>query len=233
LRLAAAVFAVAAAPLTPASAVPRPAVDWTRTIALQPSGGFRMGNPKAKVQLVEFGSLTCPHCQHFDADGVGPLIAKYVRIGRVSYEYRNYVRDAYDLGASLIARCNGARGFFPLTRALYRDQEKWIETARSAPQERKDALKDLPENRLFLEAAKIAGLQQWAAGHGVPAARSNQCLSDTREIDRLVAMTGAVNDKYPDFQGTPSFLLNGRLLRDTATWADLEPKLRAALGERG
>jgi protein-disulfide isomerase len=192
-----------------------------------------MGNPKAKVQLVEFGSLTCPHCQHFDADGVGPLIAKYVRTGRVSYEYRNYVRDAYDLGASLIARCNGARGFFPLTRALYRDQEKWTETARSAPQERKDALKDLPENRLFLEAAKIAGLQQWAAGHGVPVARSSQCLSDTREIDRLVAMTGAVNDKYPEFQGTPSFLLNGRLLRDTATWPDLEPKLRAALGERG
>jgi protein-disulfide isomerase len=233
LRLAAVALAIAAAALTPAGAAPRPAVDWARTVALQPSGGFRMGNPRAKVRLVEYGSLTCPHCQHFDADGVGPLIAKYVRSGKVSYEYRNYVRDAYDLGASLIARCNGAKSFFPLTRALFKDQEKWTATARSAPQERKDALKDLPENRLFLEAAKVAGLQQWAAAHGVPVARSTQCLSDTKQIDGLVAMTGAANDTYPDFQGTPSFLVNGKLLGDTATWADLEPKLRSALGERG
>ena len=233
MRLAAVALAVAAAAPTPASAAPRPAIDWARTVALQPSGGFRMGNPKAKVKLVEFGSLTCPHCQYFDADGVGPLIAKYVRSGKVSYEYRNYVRDAYDLGASLIARCNGARGFFPLTRALFKDQEKWTATARAASQERKEALKDLPENRLFLEAAKVAGLQQWAATHGVPVARSSQCLSNTKEIDRLVKMTGATNDKYPDFQGTPSFLLNGELLGSTATWPELEPKLRAALGERG
>lgn len=233
MRVAAVALAVAAATLTPAGAAPRPAVDWTRTVALQPSGGFRMGNPRAKVQLVEYGSLTCPHCQHFDEQGVSPLIAKYVRTGKISYEYRNYVRDAYDLGASLIARCNGAKGFFPLTRALFKDQEKWTATARSAPQERKEALKDLPENRLFLEAAKIAGLQQWAVAHGVPVARSNQCLSNTREIDRLVAMNGATTDKYPDFPGTPSFLLNGELLGGTTTWSDLEPKLRAALGERG
>ncbi|HEX6742508.1 MAG TPA: thioredoxin domain-containing protein [Sphingomicrobium sp.] len=226
-------IAVAAAALTPAGAAPRPAVDWSRTVALQPSGGFRMGNPKARVKLVEFGSMTCPHCRYFDEDGAGPLIARYVKTGKVSWEFRNYVRDAYDLSASLIARCNGAKSFFSLTRALFRDQDKWIATARSAPDERRNALKELPQNRLFLEAARVAGLQRWAAARGLPVARSSQCLTNTRSVDGLVAMTAAANEQYPDFAGTPSFLVNGRMLASTATWDALEPQLRAALGEHG
>jgi protein-disulfide isomerase len=233
LRFAAVAIGVAAAALTPAAAAPRPSVDWTRTVALQPSSGFRMGNPKAPVKLVEYGSLTCPHCRYFDEQGAGPLIANYVKTGKVSWEFRNYVRDAYDLSASLIARCNGARSFFPLTRALFKAQVKWIAAAKSAPDERKEAMKALPENRLFLEAARVAGLQSLAAARGVPTARSNQCLTNTKEVDRLVAMTAAANEKYPDFPGTPTFLLNGEMLGNTATWSQLEPKLRAALGERG
>ncbi|MEA3079375.1 MAG: hypothetical protein QOF05_783, partial [Sphingomonadales bacterium] len=54
---------------TAASAAPRPApkpkVDWARTVVATPEGGFRMGNPSAKVKLVEYGSLACPHCRHF------------------------------------------------------------------------------------------------------------------------------------------------------------------------
>jgi protein-disulfide isomerase len=202
-------------------------------VAIQPSGGFLMGNPKAKVKLVEYGSMTCPHCRFFDEDGAAPLIANYVKTGKVSWEFRNYVRDAYDLSAALIARCNGARAFFPTTRALFKDQDKWIATARAAPDERKEAIKSLPENRLFLEAARVAGLQAWAAAHGLPEARSGQCLTDTKEVDRLVKMTDAANDAHPDFAGTPSFLINGQLLPSTATWDVLEPKLRDALRERG
>src|SRR5262249_24688328 len=55
-------------PATVAAAVPaRPgAVDWSRTVVKTPAGGFLMGNPKAKVKLVEYGSLACPHCRHFE-----------------------------------------------------------------------------------------------------------------------------------------------------------------------
>lgn len=233
MRLTAVAVAVAFAALTPAIAAPRPAVDWTRTVAVQPSGGYAMGNPKAKVKLVEFVSLTCSHCRHFDEEAAGPLIAKYVKTGKVSLEYRNYVRDAYDMSASLIARCNGARSFFPLTRALLKDQPKWTAAAAAAPPERLEAMQKLPTGQLVLEAAKIAGLQKWAAARGLPVARSTQCLTNVKDIDRLVGMTKAAMDQYPDFRGTPSFLLNGELLGSTATWSELEPKLRAALGERG
>ena len=46
-----------------------------------------MGNPAAAVKLVEYGSLSCPHCAHFAESGFKPLVDKYVDSGKVSYEY--------------------------------------------------------------------------------------------------------------------------------------------------
>src|SRR4051812_19274153 len=67
--------------------------DWSMVVNPTSAGGFMMGNPNAKVKLVEYGSLTCPHCREFDEKGVPALIANYVKQGRVSWEFRNYVRD--------------------------------------------------------------------------------------------------------------------------------------------
>lgn len=192
-----------------------------------------MGNPNARVKLVEYGSLTCPHCRAFDEAGGDPLVGKYVRTGQVSYEFRNFVRDPFDLTASLITRCNGAQGFFRLTRAILKDQPEWIAKIQAVPQEQLEALTKLPPNRMFVETARIAGLQKWAASRGVPAVKSRQCLSDKSAIDRLVRMTSKATEQYPDFTGTPTFVLNGRMLGGTSTWDQLEPQLREALGERG
>ncbi len=234
MKLAAALLLVGSiAAVSTGAAVVRKAAaasDWTRTVVKTPAGGYRMGNANAKVKLVEFGSMTCPHCRAFDDEGGDPLIRNYVKSGKVSYEFRNYVRDPYDLGAALIARCNGAKGFFSLTRALFKDQAQWIAKAQSASPERIEAIKDLPPDRLFVETARIAGLQTWAAARGVPVARTTQCLSNKVEIDRLVAMNKAATDQYPDFTGTPTFLVNGKMLENTVTWDVLEPKLRAELG---
>ena len=75
-----------------------------------PEGGYLMGNPKANVKLIEFGSMTCPHCAEFEEQRGEQLIDTYVKSGRVSYEFRNFVRDPFDLAASLIARCGGRSG---------------------------------------------------------------------------------------------------------------------------
>ena len=75
--------------------------DWSEVVAATPEGGFVMGNPNAGVKLVEYGSYTCGHCARFDEEGVQPLIDKYVKTGRVSFEFRNYVRDPYDLAGAL------------------------------------------------------------------------------------------------------------------------------------
>lgn len=207
--------------------------DWTQVINPSPQGGFVMGNPNAKVKLVEFGSMTCPHCREFDETGVDKLVNTYVKSGQVSWEFRNYVRDGFDLAASLVARCNGENSFFPLTRALYKNQTSWVERVQAAPQQQLEGLQNLPPNQQFVEMAKIAGFQQWAAMRGVPETKSAQCLGDESSINQLVQMNSDATTQFPEFQGTPSFVVNGKMLKDTATWEKLEPQLRNALGERG
>ncbi len=207
--------------------------DWSQVYNVTEAGGMLMGNPDAKVRLIEYGSLTCPHCREFDEKGAPQLIEKYVKSGQVAWEFRNYVRDAVDLTATLIARCNGAKTFFPLTRSLYADQEKWIGQVQQIPQERLTALQALPPGQQFVELAKASGLQDYAAARGIPVAKSSQCLADEAARDQLVQMTADVTNQYPNFPGTPSFVIGGKLLEKTADWKSLEPQLQAALGERG
>jgi protein-disulfide isomerase len=204
--------------------------DWTQIVSQTPQGGFMMGNPNAKVKLVEFASLTCPHCREFDETGTEPLVNNYVKSGQVSYEFRNYVRDPFDLAATLIARCNGAATFFPMTRALFKDQPNWIEKVQAAPQQQLEQLQSLPPNRQFVEIAKIAGLQDWAAMRGVPVAKSSQCLSDEKSVNQLVQMNTDVTSQFPEFSGTPNFVVNGKLDPKIGRWNELEAALREALG---
>src|SRR5204862_8178952 len=126
-------------------------------------------------------------------------------------------RDAADLTAGLIARCNGARSFFPIARALYRDQPVWFGKAAATPKEQLQGLADLPPQKQFVTMAKVAGLDAWAAAHGIPTTKANQCLANVKSIDQLVHMTRDATEQHPDFQGTPTFLINGGLLKDTAS----------------
>jgi protein-disulfide isomerase len=204
--------------------------DWSQLVRTTAAGGFVMGNPNAKVKLVEFGSMTCPHCREFDEKGVPLLIQKYVKTGQVSWEFRNYVRDGFDIAASLVARCNGAKSFFPLTRALYKDQPKWIAKIQAAPEKQLNAMQDLPQDKQFVALAKVAGLPQWASARGLALPKSSQCLSNSRAVDQLVQMASDATTQFPDFAGTPTFVINGTMLDKTATWDMLEPQLKTALG---
>jgi len=215
--------------------VPPPADgDWTKIVIATPAGGFMMGNPTAKVHLIEIGALSCPHCQRFDEAGVGPLIDNYVKTGKASYEFRNYLLSPLDLAPSLIARCNGPQSFFPLTRALYKDQADWVGKVRAAPEAQLDAMSNLPPNQVGLAWAKVVGLQDWAALRGVPEAKSTQCLSNAAEVDKLVQMTQDVRTQYPEFPGTPSFVINGRMVDldgviEAKVWPTVEAKLKESL----
>ena len=75
----------------------------------------------------------------------------------------------------------------------------------------------MPMNQMFVAMAKLMGLQDWAAARGVPQAKSNQCLSDQKMIDHEVQLTSDVNNQYPEFVGTPSFIINGKMLKERRT----------------
>jgi protein-disulfide isomerase len=228
----------ASAPAKTAHAKASNARDWTLVVNKAPSGGFVMGNPAAKVKLIEFGSMTCPHCAHFDETGVPKLISNYVKTGKVSWEFRNYVRDATDVTATLVARCGGAKSFFPATRALFKDQPKWEQKIGDAPQDELDKINDLPTSQKFLAVAKLVGFQQWAAARGVPVRKSTQCLTSEDSVDQLVAMSKGASDEFPGFPGTPTFVINGTMVEfgrvtEDEVWPALESQIKSALGEQG
>ena len=200
--------------------------DWTKMVVNTAEGGVLMGNPNADVKIIEYGSLTCPHCAEFAENGAPQLIDKYVKSGRVSYEFRNFLRDGLDMALSLVAHCAGPEKFFPLADATFKSQRELFEKAQAATPEQQAQLQANPSPQLF---AEIAGVQQWAAQRGVPSARSNACLTNQNLQNKLMQTSSDVATQYPNFGGTPTFILNGKMLEDR-TWDKLEPAIRDALG---
>ena len=223
--LAAGGAAIAARP----AARPSAQRDWARVVVATPEGGFRMGNPNAAVKLIEYGSLTCPHCAHFESEGVPALVQNYVRTGKLSYEFRNFVRDPYDLTAALLSRCAGPRGYFPMTHEIFATQDQWTGRFAKLSASDYDALEAMAPTLKVVRIASIAGLDAMAARYGVPAPRAKACLSDAAGVKRLTDMRQVAVTKF-ELQGTPTFVINGRKADGAAAWATLEPLLKAQGG---
>jgi protein-disulfide isomerase len=202
--------------------------DWSTIVTKTPEGGFLMGNPNAKVKLVEFGSMTCPHCAEFEERGGKALVDNYVKKGLVSWEFRNFVRDPFDMTATLLARCGGEANFFGMTRTLFHDQKNWIGKVQAADQAQLQALQGLPPAQQFSTIADLAGLKTFAAQRGVPRAKADQCLANEQEANQLVQMNSDAVSTY-NVPGTPAFLINGALADQTSSWELLEPKIKEAL----
>lgn len=209
----------------------RPAAtrDWTRSVTMTPEGGFRMGNPAARVKLVEYGSLACPHCRHFEETGFKPLVDGYVRTGRVSYEFRNMLLNGPDIAVSLITRCAGAANFFPMAEAVFTRQPQWQQKIQQGFDGLNDAQKSefqtMSDDQRILRFSELGGLDQLGTGFGVSPARARQCLADKGALKRLLGMTEAANKA--GITHTPTFLINGKVT-DAATWEQLQPLLRKA-----
>jgi hypothetical protein len=141
------------------------------------------------------------------------------------------IHGPIDVAANIVARCAGMKTFFPLTKALYKDQPILEGKVQSLSQDKQNELQNLPTNQVFVAWGNLLGLQDWAAARGLPQAKSNQCLADQKMIDREVQITSDVNSQYPEFSGTPSFVINGKMLTKTGDWKTLQPQLDAALKE--
>ena len=215
---------VSNAPITPVA--PPKGGDWTKVVTQTAEGGFLMGNPNADVKLIEYGSMTCPHCAEFAEKDAPALIDKFVKSGRVSFEYRNFVRDGMDVAMSLVARCGGTERFFALTDALFKSQKELFDRVQQAPAAQQQELSQTPAGY-----AQLSGLAQWAAQRGLPSAKSNACLADQAGADKLVQMRSEADANF-QIQGTPTFILNGKSqeFENSPLGPQLDTRLREALG---
>jgi protein-disulfide isomerase len=202
--------------------------DWTTVMVATPEGGFRMGNPDAKVKLLEFASLTCPHCRAFHEEAHAKLKANYIAGGKVSYEYRSFVLNGPDFAAALLARCQGPEVFFNLMNAFYVNQGAWTEPFTKLTESDSKRLSALPPDQQIAALADTGGLDDFMRTRGMPRAKFDQCLSDKAAVEQLTKIRNEAVDKYK-LTGTPTFVINGVTQENVYNWETLEAKLIAAL----
>ena len=215
----------AAADNIPLKQIPAPNGDWTQAVAKTPEGGFRMGNPDAPVKLVEYASMTCPHCASFSEAATGPLRDTYVRSGQVSWEFRNFLLGAPDVAMSVASRCQPPTAFFRTIEQMFAQQQEFVGAIDESEAQR---IQPLPPEQQIAPLARAMDLDTFFARRGMPEARFNQCLADRAAIQRLTDMTSRAVSEF-QVQGTPTFFINGEK-QDVSDWGTLEPRLRAAIG---
>ena len=132
--------------------------DWSQMVTQSPSGGYVMGNPDAKVKLVEYGSLSCSHCADFSEEASAPLRDKYIKSGQVSWEFRPYLLFAPDAGISSVLRCMGPQAVFPLTEQLYASQAEWMGRLQTMTPEQQAQLGTMSPAQSAAALVKAAGL---------------------------------------------------------------------------
>ena len=207
-------------------ASPPPGGTWADVTNATSAGGFMMGDPNAKVKLVEYMSLTCPHCKDFEEHGFPKLRDQYVKKGTVSLEVRNYVRDPIDMTASLVTRCGGPDPYFAMTEQTFAQQADIFDKMQKLPQDQIAKLQTQPPAAQFKALAALLGIDTFAKQRGIPQEKLDACFNDQAAVDKLVAMQKKANDQQ--IPGTPAFFLNGELLQSVGTWDQLEPKLKEA-----
>lgn len=211
-------------PATDAAAQRRPAAsqNWTLVAARTPEGGFRIGNPNARIKLVEYLSTTCGHCAAFSHESASRLIPVHVRSGRVSVEYRNYYLNGLDVAAALLSRCAAPANYFRMTHELLATQATWTARIRTVPAARQQQIQAMPPLQAMDALIGVLGLDAVGARHGITPAMRRQCVTQANldGLERLHAL-GAGSG----VQGTPTFFING-VAQNVNNWAGIEPLLR-------
>lgn len=207
------------APLSAATQRP-----WADVATPAPQGSYVIGNPAAKVKLVEYVSYTCPHCGHFTRDSAKVLKGQMIASGSTSVEIRSSVHDRYDLVAATLARCSGPRLFPKMHGMLFDRQEEWLNKAvafdpvggqNPAGNNQGEKMRTLAKGAGLIDIAKVAGMTDPAI---------NACFSNEANVNATLKVAQAMQGKI---KGTPTFELNGKLI-ENADWAALEPMLRKA-----
>jgi len=148
-----------------------------------------LGDVNAPIEIIEYASMTCPHCANFHSDVYPQLKENYIETGKVKFVFREVYFDKYGMWASMIARCSGPDRFFGMTDLILNSQSTW---ARAGD--------DLAIVEALRKIGRLSGMQDAAL---------DSCLQDG---DKLRALVGwyKENAQRDGIQSTPSFLIDGQ-----------------------
>ena len=176
-----------------------PDVPMADLMAPGPLGDEALGDPKAPVTIVEYASMTCPHCAHFHETAFPELKKKYIDTGKVRFIFREFPLDPVAAGASALARCAGKDKFFPLIESLFAQQRDWAVQRPVEP---------------MFAIVRQAGFSRQSF---------EECLNN-QKILQGIDETRTRGQHY-GVQSTPTFFINGKLFRGVLTAEELDKQL--------
>ena len=226
--LAAGAMLTAAPLIAKPAAKARPAaaaeVKWELRTSRTAEGNHLIGNPAARVRLVEFISYTCDHCAHYAVDSKVPLFTGAVRQGKVAVEIRPFFRNGIDVAATLLAQCGPDAKFAGNHHAILATQKTWLQQPSNPKAKERWAAPEFGLKMKYI--AEDLGLYKLMQGRGYTPAQLDKCLANEALGNKLADQTADAADKI-GVQGTPSFLINGKL-QTVHDWNSLSPLLSAA-----
>jgi protein-disulfide isomerase len=190
LLTAAAVFGLAGAAISDVAPFTSPAkADPTPDDLAQPGpeGDVSLGSDKAPVTIIEYASMTCPHCAHFSMTTFPELQKRYIDTGKVRFIFREFPLDIVAAAGFMLARCAGKDKFMAVVETLFAKQADW-------------AVKE-----------PIPPLKEIAKQFGFTEESFDACLANQKVLDDIQAVRDRAAEKL-GVNSTPTFFINGKKL---------------------
>jgi protein-disulfide isomerase len=165
-----------------------------------PLGDQIQGQADAPVTIVEYASMTCPHCSHFHETTYPEMKKKYIDTGKVRFIFREFPLDPLAAAAAMLARCAGKDKFFPLVDAFFAQQKDWVVQKPLQP---------------MFAIAKQAGFTQQSF---------DECLANQQLLTSLEEQRTRAVQKF-NVNSTPTFFINGKTVRGALTPEELDKQI--------
>jgi len=149
-----------------------------------PLGDQVLGSEKAPVTIVEYASMTCPHCANFAVNVLPKIKERYIDTGKVRFVFREFPFDPVATGAFMLARCADKDKYFPMIEILFQQQNKWAVREPMEP---------------LLSIAKQVGFTE---------STFKECLANQKVLDGIEWVRNRATDKFK-VESVPTFFVNG------------------------
>ncbi len=203
---------LAGAPAVPAQTPPdgaRAAVDAAAIAPRKEGDDMVMGLATAPITIIEYASLTCPHCAAFHTGTFPQIKTEYIERGLVKFVYRDFPLDRAALWASQLARCSGPERYFSFLDVLFRQQANWARGNDAG--QIQDNLKRL---------ARLGGFTD---------ASFDACLKD-KSIETAVLEQSLKGEREFKISSTPTIIINGTRHTGSQTFEEIDKVLRPLAG---
>jgi protein-disulfide isomerase len=171
-----------------------------------PLGDIAQGPADAKVTIIEYASLTCPHCATFHRETYPTLKSRYIDTGKVRYVLREFPLDPLATAGFMLARCDGEQKYYPIVDMLFQQQRAWTSTDKPL-----DALRQM---------MRQAGFSQ---------EKFDSCLKDQKLYDAVNAVKNRGMETFK-VDSTPTFFINGQRHPGNMSIDELEKIIKPILG---